>query len=90
MRFEWDPVKAASNKKKHGVAFYEAAECFRDPFAMLLDDPSYPERLILIGASEKRRVIFTVFAEREAAVIRIVSARRATANERRKYEEAEY
>jgi uncharacterized DUF497 family protein len=90
MRFEWDPRKAAANKKKHGVSFEEAAECFRDPFAMILEEPEYPERLILIGASGRQRVVFTVFAERAAAVIRIISARRATAHERRKYEESEF
>lgn len=87
MRFEWDPAKAASNKRKHGVSFEEAMECFSDPFALVLEDPRYSERLILIGASQRRRVIFTVFVERLPALIRVVSARRATAAERRKYEE---
>ena len=90
MRFEWDPAKAASNKRKHGVSFEEAAECFRDPLAIILDEPGDPERLILIGASQRSRVIFTVYVEREPALIRIVSARRATVGERRKYEEGEY
>jgi uncharacterized DUF497 family protein len=90
VRFEWDPAKAAINKRKHGVSFEEAAECFMDPLALILDDPRYTERLILIGASRRRRVIFTVYAEREAALIRIVSARRATANERKRYEEGDY
>ena len=87
MRFEWNPSKAAANKRKHGVSFAEAAECFKDPLAMILDDPQYPERLILIGVSRRQRTIFTVYAERDAALIRIISARRATARERRKYEE---
>jgi len=89
VRFEWEPRKAASNKRRHGVSFEEAAECFRDPFGLVLDDPRYPERFILIGASSRQRVIFTVFVEREAALIRIVSARRATIAERRKYEESD-
>jgi uncharacterized DUF497 family protein len=90
VQFEWDPVKAARNKRKHGVSFEEAAECFRDPLALLLEEPQYPERLILIGASQIRRLIFTVYVERGTAVIRIISARRATAKERRKYEEGDY
>ena len=90
MKFEWDPAKAAINRRKHGVSFEEAAECFYDPMAMLLDEPRYPERLILIGVSKRRRVIFTVFAERGLATIRIISARRATENERRRYEEGDY
>jgi len=88
--FEWDPSKAASNKRKHGVSFEEAAECFQDPLAMILEEPRYPDRSILIGSSKRRRLVLTVFVERDAAVIRIVSARRATVRERRKYEEGEY
>jgi uncharacterized DUF497 family protein len=90
VKFEWDPVKAARNKRKHGVSFEEAAECFKDPLALILDDPQYPDRLILIGASQIRRLIFTVYVERGPAIIRIVNARRATRNERRNYEEGEY
>lgn len=90
MLFEWDPSKAASNKRKHGVSFEEAAECFQDPLAMILEEPRYPDRSILIGSSKRRRLVLTVFVERDAAVIRIVSARRATVRERRKYEEGEY
>ena len=89
MRFEWDPVKAASNRRKHGVSFEEAAECFEDPFALVLDEPRSSDRLILIGASRRRRLVFTVYVERDAAVIRIISARRVTARERRHYEEDE-
>ncbi len=90
MLFEWDPSKAASNKRKHGVSFEEAAECFQDSLAMILEEPRYPDRSILIGSSKRRRLVLTVFVERDAAVIRIVSARRATVRERRKYEEGEY
>jgi len=90
MRFKWDPAKAAANKRKHGVSFEEAAECFKDPFAIILDDPQYPERFIFIGTSGRQRVIFTVYVERDAALIRIISARRATTGERKKYEEGGY
>ena len=90
VRFEWNPSEAAANKRKHGVSFEEAAECFNDPLAMILDDPRHPDRFILIGASQRQRIVFTVFVERDAALIRIISARRATALERRKYEEAQY
>lgn len=89
MRFEWDSSKAATNQRKHRVSFEEAAECFEDPLALVLDEPRYPDRLILIGESRKRRLVFTIFAERETATIRIISARLATRNERRRYEEAE-
>lgn len=87
MRFEWDPAKAAANRRKHGVSFEEAVECFADPFALMLDEPRAPDRLILIGASARHRLVFTVFAERGPATIRIISARLATRPERRHYEE---
>ena len=90
MRFEWDPVKAATNARKHGVTFTEAAECFEDPLALVLEDRRHPERLVLIGASRAHKLIFTVYVERAVATIRIVSARRATSHERRAYEEGEY
>jgi uncharacterized protein len=90
VRFEWDPSKAAANKRKHGVSFEEAMDCFRDPFALVLDEPRHPDRLILIGASKRSRVIYTVYAQRDAGSIRIISARRATRPERREYEEGEH
>ncbi len=90
VRFEWDPVKAATNVRKHGVSFQEAAECFEDPLALVLDEPRAPERLILIGTSRSHRLIYTVYAERTAAMIRIISARKATVRERREYEEGDH
>ena len=89
MRFEWDPAKAARNARKHGVSFDEARECFEDPLALVLDEPRHRDRLILIGESRRARLVFTVYAERSAGVIRIISARKATPHERRLYEEDE-
>jgi uncharacterized DUF497 family protein len=90
VRFEWDPRKAQINRRKHEVSFDEAAECFADSLAMILTDHGRPDRLILIGQSRASRMIFTVYAEREADIIRIISARKATRAERRKYEEGEF
>ncbi|MBI2389974.1 MAG: BrnT family toxin [Deltaproteobacteria bacterium] len=87
MRFEWDPKKAAINKRKHGVTFDEAVTCFADPLALVLDEAGHPERLVLIGASTRDRVLFTVFAELIDDHVRIVSARFATRHERSRYEE---
>ncbi len=53
MRFTWDPKKAASNVKEHGVSFVEAASLFADPLAAMLEDALDPERAILVGQSEK-------------------------------------
>ena len=87
MKVEWDPQKAASNKRKHGVSFQEAVTCFADPSGLLLEDKVHPERLALIGVSEKSRVLYTVFAELADDVVRIITARKATTHERRRYEE---
>ncbi len=87
MRFDWDPEKAASNLKKHGVSFEEAASVFADPLALYSEDPSHPDRTRVIGASARRRVLFCVFVERDEDEFRIISARKVTPHERRRYEE---
>ena len=89
IEFRWDAKKAASNLRKHGVSFDEAATVFADPLALVLEDALYAERAILIGQSEKQRLLFTVFVELDADSIRIISARRTTSHERRRYEEQE-
>lgn len=88
MRFTWDPVKARLNREKHDVSFEEAVSCFADELALELTDESHPDRLILIGVSERTRLLFVVHAVLEADdVIRIISARKTTRPERRRYEE---
>jgi len=87
VRFDWDPEKAASNLKKHGVSFEEAASVFADPLALYSEDPSHPERTRVIGVSTGRRLLFCVFVDRDEDEFRIISARKATAHERRRYEE---
>jgi hypothetical protein len=89
VRFTWDPDKATSNLKKHAVSFPEAATVFADPLALVMEDLLHDERVILVGLSKARRVLFTVFAEVSEDTIRIISARRATSHERRRYEEGE-
>jgi uncharacterized protein len=87
VQFAWDPGKARTNRAKHGVSFAEAATAFADPLALLLNDELHPERGILIGRSEAARLLFTVYVEIHEDLIRIISARRATSHERRRYEE---
>jgi len=89
LQFTWDPKKAESNLKKHGVSFNEAVTVFADPLALVIEDPLYRERAILIGQSERQRLLFTVFVELAEDWVRIISARRATSHERRRYEEGE-
>lgn len=87
VRFTWDFRKAASNLKKHGVSFEEAATVFADPLAVVVEDALYAERAVLIGESGRQRLLFAVFVELAEDSIRIISARRATSHERRRYEE---
>lgn len=87
--FVWDPKKAAANERKHRVAFFEALTVFADPFARVHDDPKHSaieHREIIVGHSSRDRLLVVFFTERVTAV-RIISARQATRNERKDYEE---
>lgn len=90
LRFEWDPRKAAANRRKHGVSFTEAESVFADEHALLLADPDHSEaedRFLLLGLSGALRVLVVVHCYRpDDAVIRLISARRADPQERRQYE----
>ena len=89
MVYEWDPDKAAANLKKHRVSFEEAASVFLDAGALTFWDPDHSDeedREITIGRSARPRVLFVAHAARNGR-IRIISARRATREERRQYEE---
>jgi uncharacterized DUF497 family protein len=93
MEFTWDPNKAEINQKKHGVTFEEAVTAFNDPYAMIMEDPEHSqneERFLILGLSEKYRVLVVVFVERVRDQLRIISARLATAHERRLYETSTY
>jgi uncharacterized DUF497 family protein len=94
-RFEWDPAKAASNLRKHGVSFETAVRVFTDPF--LLASPERVEggevrwqALGSIGGFEVLLVVHTIRESdedgAEIEIIRIISARRADRTERRRYE----
>jgi len=88
MRFEWDTAKAASNVRRHGVRFSEAAVALQDDGAMTIDDPDSEseERFISVDTDDRGRVLVTIFTYREDA-IRIISSRRASKKERKIYEE---
>jgi uncharacterized DUF497 family protein len=85
--FRWDPKKAASNIRKHGVSFEEAAIVFLDPLAVIDNDQVMSPRESILGRSFHGREIYVVFVEHDRDVIRIISARRATSAERKRYEE---
>lgn len=91
MRFEWDTWKAATNLVKHGVDFEEAVTAFDDPFALVAPDLIHSvgeERRWLVGAGD-HAVLVVIFTIRQPGdVYRLISARRASRKERRRYEEA--
>ena len=89
LRFEWDERKALANERKHGVSFDEARSAFFDERARLIDDTEHSEneeRFILMGLSSSLRLLLVCHCYRSKAnVIRIISARKATARESKSY-----
>ena len=84
-RFEWDDAKAEANLAKHGVSFPLAVQVFDDPNAIEDLDPNPgEERWRIIGTAEGR-ILFVVYKELADARIRLVSARKATKNEQKRY-----
>ena len=88
MKFEWDPDKAASNLKKHGVDFADAVGVFEDEMAITIEDQDAEgeRRFITIGMDFTLKILVVVYANRVVDVIRIISARKATKKERLNYE----
>ena len=88
MQFEWDPAKAERNVKKHRVSFDEAITVYYDPLAATFDDPhrsAGEHRFITVGYSSRGRLFVVAHVER-GKNIRIISARLATAQERKRHE----
>ena len=87
--FEWDDRKDAQNRRKHGVSFDEAKTVFLDENALLIADPDHSgheDRFILLGLSGSLRATVVCHCYPDRDVVRIISARRANATERKKYE----
>jgi len=90
MEFEWDRAKAAANFKKHKITFDEASTVFSDQLARIVEDEEHSaeeRREIIIGYSIINRLLLVYFIEQDEDVIRIFSARQATRQERKDYEE---
>jgi len=94
--FEWDPAKAASNVRKHGISFEVATRVFSDPYAITLQDVTERDesRWLTVGMVSGLAIVVVVHAGREIVedgrsveVIRIISARSADRKERRRYEQ---
>jgi len=89
MEFEWNPEKAAINLKKHNISFQEAATVFDDSLSVTFPDPDHSigeSRYVIIGMSRSGQLLVVSHTDRENRT-RIISARRATRQERRFYEE---
>ena len=90
LEFEWHEAKARANERKHGVTFAEACTVFADPLTLLEGDAVNPERFRILGISSSDRLLLVVYAEKnDGNTVRILSARFATRQERRAYEEGE-
>ena len=87
--FEWDEEKAKANLRNHRVSFDEAATVLGDPLSISISDPNHSvdeQRYVDVGTSNRGRVLVVAYTEHEKN-IRIISCRKATARERRRYEE---
>jgi len=87
--FEWDPVKAEENFRRHGVSFEEAATAFDDTASFTIEDPEHSggeNRYILLGRSYRHRILVVVHTDRGDR-IRVISAWHAEPRHKRTYEE---
>ena len=89
IQFSWDPRKALANVRKHGVTFEEAQTAFFDEHARLIDDPDHSgeeQRFVLLGYSFSARCLTVSHCYRHGdAVVRMISARKATQREENIY-----
>ena len=89
IKFEWDENKNQTNQKKHGISFEEAKEVFFDDDAILFDDPEHSkgeERFLIIGLIQEEKICIVSHCYRDKEnTIRIISARKATKNEKKIY-----
>lgn len=87
--FEWDENKNTINKRKHHISFEEAQTVFFDDEALVIDDPEHSEReerFIILGMSARAHLLVVCHCYRQSeTVVRIISARKATKNESRQY-----
>lgn len=88
-KIEWNYYKKEMNKRKHKISFEEAVTVFFDKYGVLFDDPEHSEdeeRFLLLGYSRTNKICIVSHCYRDGDVIRIISARKATKNEREFYD----
>ena len=89
MRFTWDEKKAARNLIKHGISFAEATSVFGDPLSDTFPDPdhSFDElRFVITGSTESGKILVVAHTD-DGELVRIISVREASSEERKSYEE---
>ena len=87
MRVVWDPKKSAANAKKHRILFVDAATVLDDPLALTIPDERHDEqRFATLGSDHYARLLVVIYTYDGVGDIRLISARKATRRERRKYE----
>jgi uncharacterized DUF497 family protein len=86
MSFEFDPVKARTNLRKHGVSFAHAEQALRDPLAHTIEDPDSmsERRFVTLGMDALGRVLVVVHTQRGERT-RLISARKASRGEADRY-----
>ncbi|MGK0272053.1 MAG: uncharacterized DUF497 family protein [Cocleimonas sp.] len=89
INFDWNPAKADTNIKKHGVSFEEARSVFYDEFAVQFfdqDNSDVEDRFLMLGMSNETNILIVCHCERDNGnTIRIISSRKATKNEQKHY-----
>ena len=88
--FDWDPQKAVLNERKHGISFNEAATVFSDRQLLVMSDPKHledEERFLAIGMSSRQQLLLVVAKDLSDHRLRLISARKTTATERKSYEQ---
>ncbi len=91
--FEWDKDKDRTNQRKHGVSFEEAKTVFYDEWALQSYDPDHSmeeDRFLMLGVSARLRILVVCHCLKDEALLRIISARKATKKEVDHYEEMRY
>jgi uncharacterized protein len=94
IRFEWDPVKASRNERKHGIKFEDAMHVFDNPYALFEQDRTDERGELrwqgvgLVAGVMVLVVAHTVRGDDQDEVVRLISARQATRKERTRYEQS--
>lgn len=91
VRIEWDPVKAATNKRKHGIDFADAVVALEDEHALTIEDRVHDEqRFKTLGMGATLKILYVVHVYRDNDCVRIISARKADRNETKQYYQGDY